>query len=97
MNIIEKTKEISSISSAIKGILCNKGFKGNFNVYVDSNFFKDSYEVGEEPVDIYVVYYLEKPSDEVVDIFDSMYTYYSIRVIDRVKFNNNYKENCTLV
>lgn len=97
MNFIEKIEELKSIAKEVNNVLVTKGYINSVKIYCELNFFKEDYNVSEEPVDIYVVYSEEKPSDEIVKTLDSMYTYYSIKVMSQPKFNNNYRHNCSLI
>lgn len=97
MNLFEKSNEIKSITDSVRELIINKGYNEEFKIYVESEFFKDSYDISSEPVDVYVVYKEAKPSQEIIEMLDSMYTYYSIRVIDETRFVNNYGNHCTLV
>lgn len=97
MNFMEKTEELKSISKEVHNVLVTNGYINSVKVYCELNFFKEDYNVSEEPVDIYVVYSEEKPSDDIVRTLDSMYTYYSVKVMEQSKFVNNYRSNCTLV
>lgn len=97
MNYLNKVNIINSVIEEVRNRIDLNSIEGS--IYVESDYFKDSFIIGEEPVGFFIV------SDKV----DSYKSYsielelnaismdYVFNVVDSHTFENNFKDDATKI
>lgn len=97
MNLMEKNMELSSLMNSFKEVLKSYDNKG-FSVYVETNYFRDSYDVSNVPASVYLVPNGNGLVDETIGmLLNSVTCYFLINVVSLEEFIGNYKDNTTLI
>ena len=97
MNYLEKINNITSLVEEIKNKVDLDYIKGS--VYVESNYFKDSFELGDEPLGLYVVTDFLNPVDyySLELKLNSISMDYLFNVVDSDTFKNNFEDDTTKI
>ena len=95
MNYLEKINNINLLMDKVQSRLD----LSNASIYVESNYFKDSFEVGVEPVGIYVVVddSLIYDSHRMELVLNNISTDYIFNVISESVFDSNFKDDTTKI
>ena len=99
MSINEKFREMNDIGESIGKVLKEYDIN-DYKVYIDSEFFRDSYKMAEDPLEIFIVLNEEledSDADYLQEELDLISIYYYIRVIGKDRFESNYSYGATLI
>lgn len=99
MSINEKFREMNGIGESIGEVLKEHDIN-DYKVYIDSEFFRDSYKMAEDPLEIFIVLNEEledSDADYLQEELDLISIYYYIRVIGKDRFESNYSYGATLI
>lgn len=97
MKYLDKINNINSVMEEIKDRVDLESISGS--VYIDSEYFKDSYEIGVDPLGFYIV------SDDVdswkshsIELeLNSISMDYVFNVVDSETFTNNFEDETTKI
>lgn len=97
MKYLDKINNINSVMEEIKDRVDLESINGS--VYIDSEYFKDSYEIGVDPLGFYIV------SDDVdswkshsIELeLNSISMDYVFNVVDSETFINNFEDETTKI
>ena len=97
MKYLEKINNINSLVEEIKGKVDLGTINGS--VYVESNYFKDSFELGDEPLVFYVVSdNLDSWKSHSLELeLNSISMDYLFNVVDSTIFRNNFEDDTTKI
>lgn len=97
MNLNDKNLELSRIVKELVGKI-SKLYNKDYSIYLESNYFKDSYDVNNEPAEIYIVSSFSKQDSIIIDMeLSSLSSYFLINIMNDDEFDVNYSDSTTLL
>lgn len=97
MNLMEKNMELNALMGSFNEVLKSYENSG-FSVYVETDYFRDSYDVSNVPASVYLVQNGNGLIDEKIGmLLNSVSCYFLINVVSLEEFIGNYKDNTTLI
>lgn len=97
MNLPNKIKVIDEVSSKVKSITSLNGVNGE--LYVESSYFKDSFNVDNEPVSFYLVINdLDNLKMNELELkLNDISTYYLFNVVNSDTFSSFFESDSTKI